>query len=149
LKDIKQGVEELGVMFEKFDRSPMESRVFAYLLLADPPHQSFDAIREFLDASKSAVSNALNRLQSEGTVHYITFSGDRKRYFKVNTSAWYERLIDSAKNLAAFNHLLEEVLRYRADSLHVNFTNDLKKLLDFQEFLTVEIEKSIAKWKAG
>lgn len=148
MKDIKQEVENLGVSFEKFDRTPMEARVFSYLLLSDPPQQSFDAICEFLGASKSAVSNALSRLQNEGTVFYLTFSGDRKRYFKVNTEAWYNRLIDSAKSLTVLNVLLKDVLNYRADSSHQDFNNDLQKLLDFQLFLSEEIEKSIAKWKA-
>lgn len=145
--EIKEAVEKLGVVFEKFDRTPMQGRVFAYLLLADPPYQSFDAIREFLNASKSAISNALSRLQAEGTVSYLTFSGDRKRYFKIDTKTWNNRLIDSAKNLTAFNDLLGEVLEFRADSKHQEFSNDLKELLDFQEFLSSEVEKAIVKWK--
>ncbi len=143
---IKQKVEKLGVILEKLDRRPMEARVFALLLLSEPPHQSFDQIREFLSASKSAVSNALNRLQQVGAVHYLTFSGDRKRYFKINTKTWHKRLADSLKNLTALNVLLEDVLVQRAESKHQDFNNDLKKLVEFQLFLQDEIEKAVIKW---
>ena len=61
MKNKIEAVEILGVQMEKFGRSPMESRVFAYLLVAEPPHASFDEIKEFLKAlSKSMQEVAVN-----------------------------------------------------------------------------------------
>tara|TARA_R110000868_G_scaffold335679_2_gene596551 strand:- start:89 stop:538 length:450 start_codon:yes stop_codon:yes gene_type:complete len=147
MKDLKDKVEELGVLSEKFGRTPLEARVFSYLLLAEPPYRSFDDIREFLQASKSAVSNALNVLQRDNSVTYRTFSGDRKRYFMVNTKEWNKKLMDSARNLSAFNVLLSQVLEYRANSKHEEFTQEIQAVMDFQTYLSEEIDKAIEAWK--
>jgi len=148
MKDIKEGVEELGVLVERFGRTPMEARVFAYLLLSEPPYRSFDDIREFLQASKSAVSNALNVLQRDGSLTYKTFSGDRKRYFMVDVKKWDQKLMNSARNLSAFNVLLSQVLEFRAESKHEDFTKDIENLLEFQVYLSGAIDKAIDAWKS-
>ncbi|MGB0369459.1 MAG: GbsR/MarR family transcriptional regulator [Flavobacteriales bacterium] len=148
MKDIKERVEELGVLVERFGRTPLEARVFSYLLLSEPPYRSFDDIREFLQASKSAVSNALSVLQRDDSVTYKTFSGDRKRYFMVNVKEWDKKLMNSARNLSAFNVLLSEVLDYRKGSEHQEFNNDIQNLFDFQVYLSQEIDKAIEAWKS-
>ena len=145
-KSTQELVEEFGVMLEKFGRTPMEARVFAYLLLAEPPHQSFDEIREFLNASKSAISNALKRLQEEGSVHYITFSGDRKRYFKLNLPGWQKKLSDTAKNLVSFNAMLKETLDQRKDSRYQDFNEELQNVLKFHLYFSEELDKIIDRW---
>lgn len=147
MKDIKQGVEDLGVAFERLGRTPIVSRVFSYLLLADPAHKSFDEIIEFLGASKSAVSNALTALQAEGLVTYVTFSGDRKRYFKVDTKAWMQSMINSSKNLTAFNNMLEEAIDYRSAYEDKKMSEEIKELLKFQIFLYQKVELAINEWQ--
>ncbi|MCB0644256.1 MAG: hypothetical protein KDC44_21580, partial [Phaeodactylibacter sp.] len=72
--ELKQKVEQIGVQFEMIGMPPMNARVFAFLLLAEPPHQDFYSIQEFLSASKSSISNSLNKLMTEGVVDYMTFS---------------------------------------------------------------------------
>ncbi len=37
IKNKKQYVEDLGVLFEKMGKTPIEGRVFACLLVANPP----------------------------------------------------------------------------------------------------------------
>lgn len=146
MKNIKQAVEEMGVILEKFGRSPMEGRVFAYLLISEPPHRSFDEIREFLDASKSAISNALTMLQREGSVTYMTFSGDRKRYFKVDTDGWFRKVEAGAKSLSALNGLLQQVVEMRRNSSHTEFNDKLIEILEFQLFLSSAVDKAVKEW---
>lgn len=146
MQDIKQKVEEIGVTLEMLDRTPIEGRVFAYLLLADPPHSSFDELVDFLKASKGSVSKALNTFLKEGTVSYKTFSGDRKRYFYINTKGWHSKLIESAKNLSAFNIVLDEIIEYRNNTSDEVFNNELQQLKNFQEFISDQLEKAIAEW---
>jgi len=144
----KQKVEELGIVFEKLGRTPMASRVLAHLLLAEPPQQSFDMIKESLSASKSAISVALNSLQQESCVKYITFSGDRKRYFLVDGNGWLENTITITNNLTKLNHLLEDIKEVRKDSKYKEFNNEIKQVLDFQRYITEQIDKNIKNWKS-
>lgn len=145
--DIEQEVERIGVTFEKFGRSPMEGRVFALLLLSEPPHRSFDDIREFLKASKSAISISLNKLMDEGIVTYITFSGDRKRYFQLNLTNWLQQLKDGAKDLTTLNVVIRNTLEIRQDSKYLAFNEGLETIVEFQEFLGKKIEEAIEEWK--
>src|SRR6476620_1982010 len=77
-------VEKMGIMIEQMGRAPVPGRIISYLMLSEPPYRDFYEIQEFLKASKSTISTALNQLMQAGVVNYITFSGDRKRYFQIN-----------------------------------------------------------------
>lgn len=143
VKALQEKVEKIGVSIEKFGRTPIEGRVFAYLLLSDPPYRSFDDIVEFLSAGKSSVSNALNMYLKEGTLTYRTFSGDRKRYFMIDVDGWKKGF---EKSMTSFNLLLEDVLEHRSTSNSKEFNSDLRKLFDFQTHLNTEIVKAIDKW---
>ncbi|PRX99267.1 hypothetical protein CLV24_1623 [Pontibacter ummariensis] len=73
--------ERIGVTLEKSAIPPLAARIMALLLVAEPPYCSFNTIMEALQASKSSAGPSLNLLLREGIVDYITFPGDRKRYF--------------------------------------------------------------------
>jgi len=143
---LKEKVENLGVMLEKFGRTPIEGRVFAYLLLSDPPYRTFDELVEFVSAGKSSISNAVNMFLKEGTLTYKTFSGDRKRYFMVDTKGWKKNFEDSIKNLSALNIVLEDVIKFRGSAKDKDFNKDLRAVLNFQTHVTNEITKTINKW---
>jgi DNA-binding transcriptional regulator GbsR (MarR family) len=144
----KQIVEDLGVQFEKTGRSPMVARVFAFLLISDPPEKSFDEIIEFLGASKSAISNSLKALQDEGLVTYITKSGIRKRFFIIDVKNWKSRLIESSKDFNNYNKLLENVIENRKNAKSKNFTESIEEILEFQMFLGEKLAEIIEEWKA-
>lgn len=146
-KDIKRKVEDMGVTFEKVGYAPMAARIFAFLLLAEPAYQSFDGIRNFLGASKSAVSNALTLLQHEGIVSYLTFNGDRKRYFKIDTEHWLQRLIEGTRSFSVFNEMLKGVYEYRKKTASGEFNKELLKLLEFQDYLSKKIDLAVADWQ--
>jgi len=146
-KDLKIKVEELGVMLERLGRTPVSARVFAYLLVNDPPERTFDDIVTFLNVSKSSVSVALKTLQAEDNVVYKTYSGDRKKYFMISTDGWTKNIKESAKNLSAFNALLEDVVEHRKGFDSKEFNARIKSLLSFQIYFTQQIDKAIKSYK--
>lgn len=143
----EQQVEKMGVFFENLGYSPMASRVFALLLVAEPPYMDFYAIQNFMKASKSSISNALKILSNSGIVDYITFSGDRKRYFRVNTKKWFEIIKDREQQGKAMNDMLGEVLDMRKDTKHLAFNEDLKKIMEFQIYLNEGLNNLIRQWE--
>lgn len=143
---IRSKVEQMGVFFERSGFAPITGRVFAYLLLCDPPHSDFFAIQGFLRASKSAVSNALTTLTSEGLVDYITFSGNRRRYFRINTNGWLDNLKKRLRRMTVLGELLDEVLRERCNSNCSTFHRDLNTVAVFQNYLSKGIEQLIDEW---
>ncbi|MCP9234697.1 GbsR/MarR family transcriptional regulator [Lewinella sp. JB7] len=146
IPDIKQRVEELGVFFEQTKLTPMEARVFALLLLSDPPEMDFYAIQDFLQASKSTISNALKRLMAEGRVEYITKPGDRKRYFRVSIIKWLEHIQQALASVGPFVSTLDKVITLRKDTSSPEFNRDLHRIKDYFLFLKEELPRVQAKW---
>lgn len=143
----KKKVQEIGVAFDQLGYPPVVGRVFGFLLLADPPHQSFYDIQEFLGASKSSISNALNALMLKGIVEYITFSGDRKRYFKLNTENWLEQAKCKMADFSEIDRVLVEAMRMRDPEKYQDFNKGLKKIFEFHMFMAKEMPKLFEKWE--
>lgn len=146
MERVREKVEQIGVFFERSGFAPMAGRVFAYLLVCEPPHKDFFAIQEFLRASKSAVSNALTILTNEGLVDYITFSGDRRRYFKINTTGWLISLKNKLRRVTVLGELLDDVLEERCHSSSPAFSQELNRIVIFQNYLARGIEQLIDEW---
>jgi len=148
MKDLKEKVEEVGIFFESTGLTPMEARVFALLLLSDPPQMEFFAIQEFLSASKSTISNALKRLMTERRVDYMTKPGDRKRYFKVSPGKWLEEIKIQFAAVQPFVTTMREIAHLRKDMDSPELNAKLHTIQEFFEFLGEEFPKMMAKWEA-
>lgn len=145
-REKEEMVEQMGVFFEQSGLTPMHGRVFAYLLLSEPPHKDFFEIQDFLKASKSAISNALKFLMDRNLVKYITFSGDRKRYFQVDTEGWMKQTKMEIRQAATLKDLIGDVLEARTDSKFLNFNEALEKMVNFHEELIEVLDNFIADW---
>lgn len=143
---IKQQVERFGIFYEKFGFPPLAGRLVGYLLLAEPPHKSFYEIQDFLMASKSSVSNAIKFLIGQKIVDYITFPGDRKRYFKINAHTWLKETKDRVADIAEIKTAWDETLAMRSDK-YPEFNDGIKMLSSFHEYIEIELSKAIQQWE--
>lgn len=83
---IREVIEENGKIFEKFNLTPMQGRIMAYLMICDSPEKTFEELVNYFKASKSSISNSINYLLQNKFIDYKTFSNDRKRYFFITDS---------------------------------------------------------------
>ncbi|MFA0964720.1 GbsR/MarR family transcriptional regulator [Roseivirga sp. BDSF3-8] len=139
-------VERLGVMHEKGGLQPAASRVLGLLLVAPETELSFDQIRETLNLSKSAASNAINFLLTTGKVDYVTRPGERKRYFKSKVAFWKENIREKFRGFGEAADLMEEALHTRP-STTPEFNRSLEEVIDFIRFLNDELPGLYAKWE--
>lgn len=126
--------------------TPMEARVFALLLLSEPNYQDFFTIKEVLDASKSAISNAINRLMISKRVDYLTLPGDRKRYFKINPDLWLQQMKTEIGSVFPIMEKIEGVMQKRANMDTPEFNKDLERIHRFYVFMAEEFPKMMARW---
>lgn len=139
-------VEKVGVFHEKAGLPPAMARVLGLLLVSPVSELSFDEIRETLNLSKSATSNALNMLLNTGKIDYITKSGDRKRYFKNKLNSWKTEFRQNINKLTKAADVLEEVLENRPkDTVDIN--QNLKDAIDFMRFINDELPSLYQKWE--
>ena len=146
---LSEKVEKIGIMIEQMGHAPVPGRILAYLMLSEPPYRDFFDIQEFLKASKSSVSTALNQLMQAGVVNYITFSGDRKRYFQINTKGLLSISKEQFKRGEQINEMVSEALQHRRSSEFQRFNRELKEVIDFSMYVHKGIEKLIEEWEKG
>lgn len=139
-------IEQFGVLNEKYGLPPAECRVWGLFLVSDEVELTFDEIRETLKLSKSATSNALNMLQLNNQVEYITRLGDRKRYFRCKMQNWVQMTKENFSKFDDLNLILKEISKIRNPKTKV-FNSDLKNVTEFLDYIHKEIALMITKWE--
>ena len=86
--DQRDFVERAGVLMEEFGHPRIGGRIVGWLLICEPPYQSFNDLVEKLEVSKGSVSSMTRLLVERGVLERFTLPGDRQTYFRVCPSAW-------------------------------------------------------------
>lgn len=142
----KNLIERLGVYHEKTGMPPAAGRIIALLTVSPKIELSFDQIRETLNLSKSATSNAINLLINLEKLDYITHSGERKRYFSSKIGSWRDSMKQSFKNITNVADTLEEVLEQRPDKTE-QFNKNLAEIISFMRYINSEIPTLYKRWE--
>lgn len=82
LKKQKELIEQIGRENEREGFQPVPARILGLLMVMDKEEYTFEEIVEEMQISKSSASTALKNLEIRGIIEYVTYSGDRKRYFR-------------------------------------------------------------------
>jgi DNA-binding transcriptional regulator GbsR (MarR family) len=147
-KLVKEHIEKVGVAMEQNGFPRMVGRVLGFLIISEPPYQTFTDIQEYLQASKSSISTALNTLMTQGLVVYFTLPGDRKRYFKFNAESWLEMFKKDLCQFTIFRNLILECIEIRSKD-DEQFNKALVDIADLYSFLEKEIPVLISQWESN
>lgn len=142
----KELIESFGVVQEGMGLSPASARVNALLTVAETTELTFDQIREALELSKSATSNAINNLLMLKRIGYKTKPGDRKRYFYSKLGEWQNSFIESMQGLTVYNDVMKAILENRTEETK-DFNSKLKDFTEFLSYYQEESIKLIKNWK--
>ncbi len=141
----KELIESFGVIQEHMGLTPAAARINSLLTITDENEMTFDEIRETLNLSKSATSNALNVLITMDNIDYKTKSGDRKRYFYSKLDQWKSKFKKDMLGLNGYNALLIEILKNRNPKTE-DYNNKLKELTEFMDYFINETVNIIDNW---
>ncbi|MBQ3658193.1 MAG: ArsR family transcriptional regulator [Bacteroidales bacterium] len=80
-------VEAMGRLTNRGGGTSLSGRILGLLSFLDKEEYTFEEIVDELKISKSSVSTTINHLLETDKIEYVTYPGDRKRYFriKINT----------------------------------------------------------------
>nr|WP_242693192.1 MarR family transcriptional regulator [Sabulibacter ruber] len=138
-------IEKIGIYHEQQGFPPATGRIIGLLYVSDRPHLSFEEIIDTLNISKSAASNALNLLLQMHLIEYITFPGDRKRYFGALLENWHEEVINKMDSILAFSKLLKQTNELRGNA-NPDMNQKVLERIEFLEFLSKEVPALLQKW---
>jgi len=146
-ENMLQMVEKMGVRAEKDGYPPAAARILSLLLISDPPHQTFEELQQTLNMSKSAVSNGLALLQSRCLVEYFTVNGNRKRYFRIQRTAWYEFMKTIVRTQRPFTiQIIPEALAFRSDE-YPETNQLLMQAKEFTDYMFGKMEEALSEWE--
>ncbi len=139
-------VEKFGVIEEQMGIAPAPARVNALLTISDNPELTFDEIREALQLSKSATSNAINYLLTLERIGYKTKPGDRKRYFYSKLNQWKASFRNRILGLDAYTNMIREIQENRTKDT-AEFNKQLEGLANFMDYYIKESIAIIDRWE--
>ncbi|GAA2294585.1 siderophore transport transcriptional regulator MmpR5 [Nonomuraea roseoviolacea subsp. roseoviolacea] len=89
MMDPREGefVDRMGLVMERFGRTRTMGRLYAWLMVCDPPHQSLTELAARLGVSKTAVSTIARQLELSGMIERVPTAGREHRY-QVAAGGW-------------------------------------------------------------
>ena len=97
-------------------------------------------------SARVPLSNAINRLQTIGTVEYRTHPGDRKRYFRKSYANWERAFIERGVKYLEIRHLLVEALEYRDEEVDET-RQSMEEMIDFLQMLEESMLDAYDRWQ--
>ena len=139
-------VEEVALGFERQGLFRMAGRVIGWLLICDPPEQTFGEIAEVLQASKGSISTAMKFLIPAGLVERISRPGDRRDYYRCRPGAWTDLARDQSRLYGDVRKLAQRGLELLAVA-PADRRERLQGMHDFYAWLEREMPDLWERWR--
>jgi DNA-binding Lrp family transcriptional regulator len=88
-------IEEMGQFLGGYGMTPMAGRMWAWLLLCEPPEQTAAEIAEALGASRGSISGTARILVQAGFIRRTKKRGDRREFFSSPPDALDSMLLNA------------------------------------------------------
>ncbi len=108
-------VEAMGQFLGSSGMTPMAGRMWAWLLICEPPEQTAADLADALKASRGAISGTARLLATAGMIRRTTRRGDRREFFSAPPSAFQALLAGAGASYRRFREITEQGLAAVAD----------------------------------
>ena len=140
-------VEEVGIVFEQTGLPRMAGRIFGWLLISDPPHQSTEQLAEALIASKGSISAMTRLLIQTGLIERLSLPGVRHGYFRLRTDVWRQMIRHGVEDeIKMFRQLAERGLQLPADKTPLT-QHRLEEMRNMYAFLERAFPALLERWE--
>ena len=138
-------VEEFALAMERLGLVRMTGRVIGWLLVCDPPEQTFGQIADVLQASKGSISTALKFLTTASWVVKSSKPGDRKDYYTIKPGAMADLVRQQSTQYSAFADVLGKGVDSFGD-LPAERTARIREMHDLFSWLAKEMPALMERW---
>ena len=146
IKKQRELIERIGRNNERDGFQPVTARILGLLMVMDKEEYTFDEIVDEMQISKRSASNALRNLELRGVIEYVTYPGDRKRYFRFVSGDINEIIAEIEKRMQQKLHIMQQIieLKKNPNSRNAKF---LKNVLEGINFFIENLEKLKTEYK--
>jgi len=143
----KHFVEDVGIAFEQTGLPRTAGRIFGWLLISDPSHQSTSELAEVLMASRGSISSMTRLLIQIGLIERISLTGIRHGYFQLRPDAWQHMIKHGLDDeVKMFRELAEHGLELLADKDPLT-RKGLEEMRDIYTFFEREFPALAERWE--
>jgi DNA-binding transcriptional regulator GbsR (MarR family) len=139
-KKQKELIEYIGRYSEHDGFQPVAGRIMALLMVMDQEEYTFDEIVKEMQTSKGCVSLALQNLELRGIVEYITYPGDRKRYYRIISKDVHAIIGEAEKRIKQHIDMIDQIVCLKTDQDSQNVTL-LKSISEGLKFFMKKAEE--------
>lgn len=136
--EMKQFIEDGGIVYEEMGLPRMAGRIFGWLLVCEPPHQSAEELASIVESSKGSISSMTRLLIQIGLVERMGVPGKRGTYYRIKSGSWSELMRVRMWHVTAIRELAERGLDLMAGK-DPKCRERLQELRDFHAFLELEL----------
>jgi DNA-binding transcriptional regulator GbsR (MarR family) len=122
-------VDRLGLFMEILGGSRTMGRVYGWLLICDPPHQSLTELAQTLSVSKASVSTVARQLQEGGMIERLP-SAARQHLYRV-TPGGFASVLNTQLSRMKFGI---DAADFGLSLLDKSRTGQRERLEDFRDF---------------
>jgi predicted transcriptional regulator len=134
-------IEEMGQFLGGYGMTPMAGRMWAWLLLCDPPEQTAAQIADALQASRGAISGTARILVTAGFIRRTTKPRDRREYFSSPPDALDSMLSNASVIYGRLRKIAEHGLAAAVDRPGAQAR--LKEFHEVISFIEIEVPRVI------
>ena len=131
-------VESMARMLSAGGLPLAAARMWAYLLVCEPPEQSAAELAETLHASRGSISGSARLLETAGLIRRSSRKGDRREYFSVPPGSIIQVLNARLPVTRAWRQLADEGLAILGDRTPASRAR-LQELRDVYAFMEQEL----------
>lgn len=139
-------IEDVSVLFEMVGLPRMAGRIFGWLLISDPPHQSHGELAAMLQASKGSISTMTRLLMQIGLIERISLPGQRRDYFRIKPNSWSEMTRQRMAQNTAFLQVADRGLQLLRDK-PPHLRQRLAEMYDMHAFCGQEMPAMLERWE--
>lgn len=139
-------VEEVALAFERQGLFRMAGRVIRWLLICEPPEQTFNQLAEALGTSKGSINAATRFLVPSGIVERLARPGERHDYYRVEPGVWIDLVRNQSRTYGELERLMDrgiDLLEGAPDERR----GRLRDLRDFYGRLDREMPAMLGRWE--
>lgn len=145
-REKREFAEAFGVLFERMGYPRMAGRLWGWLLVCDPPHQSAAELVEAVSASGGSISTMTRLLTQFGLIERIGLPGRRSGFYRIKSGGFTELLRARMRFTTQLRHLVERGLDLLKGE-RPGVAAPLREYRDFYAFFEQEFPALIANWE--
>ncbi|SEG96725.1 DNA-binding transcriptional regulator GbsR, MarR family [Nonomuraea solani] len=138
-------IDRMGLVMERFGGTRTMGRLYAWLMICDPPYQSLTELAAQLGVSKTAISTIARQLETGGMIEHVP-AQDRQHRYRIVPGGWTQVLRAQFAAVRPVRETLDFALEFVGEEPR-GPRERLEEQRDFFVFLERDADEMLERWR--